>query len=420
MANKRQAALGFIFVTLLIDVIGLGIIIPVMPKLIMQLTGCNISDASKYGGWLTAAYAVMQFVFAPILGNLSDKLGRRPILLMSLFGLGIDYIFLSFAPTLALLFIGRIIAGAMGASFTTASAYIADISTPEKRAQNFGMIGVAFGVGFIIGPALGGFAGKFGVRVPFMVSAGLSLLNFVYGYFVVPESLSKEHRRNFDWKRANPFGSFKNLKRYPALVGLMVCIFLIDFASWAIQGTWTFYTIYKFNWNSVMIGISLTVVGLFVAIVQGGLIRIVIPKVGEKNSVYFGLLLWALGLVLFAFASQGWMMYVFLVPYCLGGVAGPALQGIMSNQVPANEQGELQGVLTSIQSVCAIIGPLTMTYLFYTFTSSIAPFQFPGAPMMMGAILAAVSILFSIKSLNMYHEGKKKEAVPAVEETEAA
>src|SRR6185437_166820 len=371
---------GFIFVTLLIDCIGLGIIIPVMPKLIQQLTGSNLSVASEYGGWLTAVYAIMQFVCAPILGNLSDRYGRRPVLLLSLFGLGVDYLFLSFAPTIGLLFVGRIIAGIFGASFTTGTAYLADISTPEKRAQNFGLVGAAFGLGFIIGPAIGGKFGELGLRVPFMVAAALSLLNCIYGLFILPESLLKENRRKFEWKRANPVGSLLHLKKYPIISGLIVSLILMYIAGYSVQATWTFYTMLKFNWSTGLVGYSLGFVGVLIAIVQGGLIRYTIPKFGQKNSIYIGLILYMTGCALFGFATQSWMMFAFLIPYCLGGIAGPALQGIISSQVPANEQGELQGALTSLMNVTSIIGPLIMTNLFGYFTSTKAPVYFPGAP----------------------------------------
>lgn len=327
---NRKAAMGFIFITLLIDVTGFGVIIPVMPKLIEQLLGVDdISKASQYGGWLTFAYAFMQFLFAPVLGNLSDKYGRRPVLLFSLFGFGIDYLLLSFAPTIAWLFLGRLIAGVTGASFTTASAYIADISTPENRAQNFGMIGAAFGLGFIIGPLLGGLLGELGPRVPFMVAAGLALMNWLYGYFVLPESLDKEHRRPFEWKRANPLGSLLQLRKYPAVGGLVGSFVLVYLAAHAVQSNWSFFNIERFKWTPKMIGISLGAIGVLVGAVQGGLVRVVNPRLGNERSVYIGLGLYALGLLLFAFASESWMMFVFLIPYCLGGIAGPALQSII-------------------------------------------------------------------------------------------
>jgi DHA1 family tetracycline resistance protein-like MFS transporter len=406
MRSNKQAALGFIFVTILIDTIGFGIIIPVLPNLIIELTHSTTSEAARIGGWLLFAFAIMQFLCAPVLGGLSDRYGRRPILLGSLFGFGLDYIFLALAPTLGWLFVGRIIAGVMGASFTTAGAYIADISTPEKRGQNFGIIGAAFGLGFIIGPAMGGFLGAYGSRVPFMAAAFLSLLNFLYGLFILPESLKRENRRPFEWKRANPVGSLLNLKRYPVVLGLVTSLVLIYIAAHAVQSNWSYYTIEKFKWNSTMIGGSLAAVGVLISIVQGGLIRIVIPAWGQKASLYVGLGLYSFGLVLFAFATEGWMMFAFLIPYCLGGIAGPALQGIISSQVPSNEQGELQGALTSLMSVTSIFGPLLMAQLFSYFTAANAPVYFPGAPMLMGAVLTLLSLLLAIRALAGFQSEK--------------
>jgi DHA1 family tetracycline resistance protein-like MFS transporter len=399
MADNRKAALGFIFVTLLIDVIGIGIIIPVLPKLISEMINSDVSDAATYGGWLMFAYAIMQFLFSPLLGGLSDRFGRRPVLLLSLFGFGLDYLFLAFAPSIEWLFAGRIVAGIMGASFTTATAYIADISTPEKRAQNFGLIGVAFGVGFIIGPVIGGVLGQFGSRFPFFAAAALAFINCIYGYFILPESLTADHRRAFEWKRANPLGSLIQLKKYPVIMGLIASFMLFCIAGHATQSTWTYFTMEKFNWNEAMVGYSLGFVGLMVAIVQGGLIRIIIPKIGQKQSVYFGLILYVIGNVLFAFAMQAWMMFAFLVPYALAGIAGPSMQGIISEQVPQNEQGELQGAITSLISITSIIGPVLMTYLFHFFTSDNAPIYFPGAPFMMAAVLTVISIFMARTSL---------------------
>lgn len=402
MAKGKKAAIGFIFVTLLIDVIGFGLIIPVIPKLIEDLTGDpSVSNAATYGGWLTFAYAIMQFLFAPVLGSLSDQYGRRPVLLFSLFGFGIDYLFLSFAPSIGWLFAGRMIAGITGASFTTATAYIADISTPENRAQNFGMIGAAFGLGFVIGPMLGGLLGEIGPKIPFFVAAGLALTNWLYGYFILPESLDKSLRRTFEWKRANPLGSLMLLKKYPSVSGLVVSFVLIYLAAHAVQSNWSFFTIEKFKWTPKMIGISLGLVGLLVGGVQGGLVRIVNPKLGNEKSVYLGLALYSLGLLLFAFASESWMMYVFLVPYCLGGIAGPALQSIISGNVPKNEQGELQGALTSLISATSIVGPLMMTNLFSYFTQSSAPFYFPGAAFLLGAIFMILACIWSYRALHI-------------------
>jgi len=405
--DKKQAALGFIFITLLVDIIGFGLIIPVMPRLIAQLENCTISQASIYGGYLLFAYAIMQFLCAPILGNLSDRFGRRPILLFSLFGFGLDYLLTGFAPSIEWLFVGRLVAGITGASFSTASAYIADVSTPEKKAQNFGMIGVAFGVGFIIGPALGGFLGKIGLRVPFYAAAGLALCNWLYGYFILPESLSKENRRPFSWRKANPIGSLKMLQKFPVILGLVASIGLLYIAAHAVQTTWGYYTMEKFKWDEAMIGISLAIVGLAVAIVQGGLVRVAIPKLGQERSVYVGLGFYTLGFILFALASKTWMMFAFTGVYTLGGLAGPALQGIISNHVPKNEQGELQGALTSLMSASSIVGPLIMTNIFAYFTSANAPFYFPAAPMALGAILTFVATLLAYKNLKVEIKRKK-------------
>jgi len=402
MASNKKAAVGFIFITILIDVIGLGLIIPVVPKLIEELLhNGSTSLAATYGGWLTFSYAIMQFAVSPILGNLSDQYGRRPILLFSLFGFGIDYLFVAFAPSIAWLFVGRIIAGITGASITTASAYMADISTPENRAQNFGMIGAAFGLGFIIGPLLGGLLGEHGSRLPFFVAAGLALANWLYGYFVLPESLPKHLRRKFEWKRANPLGSLLQLKKYPAVAGLIGSLLLIYLAAHSVQSNWSFVNIEKFKWTPKLIGISLGVVGFLIALVQGLLIRVVNPRIGNEKSVYLGLSLYTLGLLLFTFATQTWMMFAFLVPYCLGGIAGPALQSIISGNVPPNEQGELQGALTSLMSLTSVLGPIMMTSTFAYFTGPTAPFYFPGASFLLGALLMLFSLVWAFNALHL-------------------
>ena len=396
--SKKNAAMGFIFITILIDITGWGIIIPVIPQLIKELINGDISEAAKYGGWISFAYAFTQFVFSPVVGNLSDQFGRRPIILISLFGFSIDYVLLALAPSITWLFIGRIIAGFTGASVSTASAYIADISTDENRAKNFGMIGAAFGLGFIIGPVIGGLLGQYGPRVPFYAAAILCLVNFIYGYFILPESLDKDKRRKFDWKRANPVGSFKFLKRNPQISSLVITLILVYIAGHAVQSNWSFYTMYKFSWTEKMVGISLGVIGLLVGLVQGGLVRWLNPKIGSERSIYYGLFFYAVGMILFAFATQEWMMFVFLIPYCLGGIAGPALQSVITGAVPKTEQGELQGALTSLISATAIVGPPLMTNLFFYFTHDQAPFQFSGAPFFVGFLLFSASIFFVHKA----------------------
>ncbi len=397
--KNYKAGIGFIFFTILIDVIGFGIIIPVIPKLLTGMTGGTISDASKYGGYLMFSFAIMQFIFSPVLGALSDQYGRRKILLISLFGFGLDYLLAAWAPTLGWMFLGRILAGITGASFTTAAAYIADVSTDENRAQNFGMLGAAFGLGFIIGPTLGGILGQMGPRVPFLVSAGLTFINWLYGYFVLPESLDQEHRRPFEWKRANPIGSLMQLKKYPTVIGLVGSLFFIYLAAHSVQSTWTFFNMHTFQWTEKMVGYSLGFVGVLVALVQAVLIRFTIPKLGEKRSLYLGFSFYALGLLLFAFATQGWMMFLFCIPYCLGGIAGPALQGIITGQVPRNAQGELQGALTSLMSLTTIIGPLLMTSVFYYFTRESSPIHFPGSAFLLASILIVISTLLAYRTL---------------------
>lgn len=392
--TSSNRPLTLIFITLLIDVIGFGIIIPIIPKLLENMGGYTVSEASSIGAWMIFAFAFPQFIFSPIMGNLSDRYGRRPILLLSLLGLGLDYVFHALAPTLGLLVLGRIIAGVCGASFTTASSYIADISSPEKRAQNFGLIGVAFGVGFILGPVIGGFAAEISTRAPFWVAAGLSFTNCILCYFMLPESLDKSLRRKFDWKRANPVGTLIHLRKYNSVLKLMVPLFLLYLASHAVQSNWPYYTKYKFGWDEKMIGLSLGMVGLMVAIVQGGLIRIIIPKLGNRKSIQYGFFLYFLGMLLFALANQTWMMFAFTAVYCLGGISGPALQGEMSLSVPANEQGELSGGMTSIMSITAIIGPLIMNNLFAAFSGENAIAELPGAPMFLGAFFIIVAFIW--------------------------
>lgn len=396
--KEKKAAIGFIFLTLVIDITGWGIIIPVVPKLIQELTGGDLSDASKIGGWLLFTYAFTQFLLSPLIGNLSDKYGRRPIILFSLLGFSIDYLFIAFAPTLIWLFVARFISGITGASITTATAYIADISTPENRAKNFGMIGAAFGIGFIIGPVIGGLLGHFGPRVPFYAAAILCFINFLYGYFVLPESLEKENRREMDWSKVNPIRAIINLKKYPKIFGLFISIMLVYIGSHAVHSNWSYFTMYQFHWTEKMVGISLGIIGLLVGIVQGGLIRWINPKIGNEKSIIYGLVLYTVGMFLFSVASESWMMFTFLIPYCLGGIAGPALQSVITENVPANEQGEIQGTLTSIMSATAIIGPPLMSNVFYNFTNKKAMLHFAGAPFVLGGALMLLSTIIAYYS----------------------
>lgn len=396
--KNREPSLGFIFITLLLDILGLGLIIPVLPKLIEEFSNNNLESASTTYGVLIALYALMQFLFAPILGSLSDKYGRRPVILISLFGAGLDYILQAFAPSLPWLFLGRILAGITAANLTTATAYIADISPPEKRAANFGILGAAFGLGFILGPALGGLLGDVGLRVPFLVVAGITLLNWLYGYFVLPESLPPENRREFSWARANPVGSLLELGRYPLVLALASTIVLSTLAQSTLQSVWVLYTEYRFDWGVRDVGLSLAVVGLSAALVQGGLIRRIMPILGDRRGLLVGLAVTAVSFALYGLASVGWMMYVIPFLGAFGGIAGPSAQSIITQSVQANEQGAVQGALTSLNALTGVIGPLIATNVFRFFISASTPIQLPGAPFFLGTIFIVIALWLAINT----------------------
>lgn len=398
-AIDGRKALMFIFVTVLIDTIGFGIVIPVFPGLIVELTGKAVNEAARIGGWMAFTYAIMQFLCGPVIGNLSDRFGRRPVLLASLTAFGIDYLLSGFAPTIGWLFLGRLVAGITGASFTTAYAYIADVTPPEKRAQSFGLMGMAFGLGFIIGPALGGLVAGFGLRAPFFVAAGLALLNVAYGYFVLPESLPAERRRPFDIRRANPVGTMMQLRRYHRSVLLLAAaMFLWQLGHQALQGTWSFYVAYRFSWSPAWIGASLAAVGLSGAIVQGGLTRVIIPRLGERRTILLGTASGIAAFIIYAFADRGWMMFAGIAVGGLSGLTYPSMNGLMSAQVEADAQGELQGAVSSLFSLSTIIGPLTMTQAFAFFTGPNAPAHVPGAAFILAAVLAFCSLMIVLRA----------------------
>jgi MFS transporter, DHA1 family, tetracycline resistance protein len=393
----HKHALAFIFLTVLIDTIGFGIIMPVMPQLIVELTGKTVAEATFIGGWLLTSYAVMQFVCGPIMGNLSDRFGRRPVLLASLAAFAIDYALMGFAPTLAWLFLGRVLAGVAGAVYSPAWAYVADVSAPEKRAQSFGLIGAAFGVGFIIGPAIGGLLGEFGPRAPFFAAAALGSLNFVYGFFVLPESLAADKRRAFDWTRANPFGTLTSLRRYPAVMAIAGAVFLWQLAHQIYPSTWSFFAQIRFDWSSGQIGASLAYVGVLMAFTQAVLTGRIVKHLGELRAVIIGLASGAASMLLVAFTNVGWFAYVAITAGMLQFVAYPSMNAIMSKQVPSDQQGELQGGVASLMSLTTIIGPLVMTQLLGRFSGAGAPLYFPGAAFAFAAVLAVCTLLIVLR-----------------------
>jgi len=391
-------ALAFIFVTVLIDSMGLGIIIPVFPKLLTVLAHEGLDGAARTGAYLSFAYAGMQFLFAPVLGNLSDRFGRRPILIVSLLGIAIDYLIMGLSPTLGWLFVGRTLSGMAGASYTTAAAYIADVTSPQKRAQSFGLIGAAFGVGFVLGPALGGVLGEAGVRLPFFVSAGLAALNALYGLCVLKESLAPDHRRKFELWRANPLGALIVLRRFPIVLPLCGVLILMRMAHDANPSVFTYYTMLKFRWTAAQVGYSMMGIGLVVAVSYIVLPRL-IPRIGEGRAVYVGLGGGALSFAAYAFATQGWMIYAAMLPFGLVAMAMPALNAIMSKEVGPKEQGELQGAITSLGSLTSVFAPLILGNLFAYFSGAAAPLYFPGAAFAAAALcLVLAAALFAVIS----------------------
>jgi DHA1 family tetracycline resistance protein-like MFS transporter len=391
----RKAAIAFILVTLFIDILGIGIIIPVLPELVKHFVGGSTALAGRYVGVIAASYATMQFLFAPVLGSLSDRFGRRPVLLLSLFGLGVDYLIQGFAPTIWWLFAGRVLAGIMGASFTTANAYIADVSKPEDRARNFGLLGVMFGLGFIFGPALGGLLGGISLRLPFFVSAGLALVNWLYGFFVLPESLPPEQRGEFSWRKANPVGSIRHLATYPLVAGLAVAFVLAVLAQRGMENVWVLYTGYRYGWDETTNGLALALVGLTAALVQGLLVRPVVARFGERRTIGFGLAVASLTLLGYGMATSGWMILVIIVIGALSGLSGPAIQGLVAGTVNPSDQGKVQGALTSLMSLTAIVAPLVFTAgLFSYFTSAGAAYHLPGAPFFLGSALCLAAFLW--------------------------
>jgi DHA1 family tetracycline resistance protein-like MFS transporter len=392
-------AVIFVLITVLLDTIGFGLIIPVLPDLIVELTGESLNHAAVYGGWLAFVYAVLQFIFAPVLGNLSDRFGRRPVLLFSVGALGLDYLVMGLAPSLAWLLVGRSVAGIAGASFTPAYAYVADVSPPEKRAQSFGMIGGALGGGFILGPAIGGLLGGLSPRAPFFAAATLSLLNFAYGLFVLPESLRAASRRRFEWTRANPLGTLMQMQKYPVVLGLLAALFAWQLAHQVMPSTWAYFTMFRFGWSEAVVGSSLAFVGVIMAASQATLPRLLVPRLGEARCATIGLVFGALGFLGYALATKTWMMFALMLTWFFGALVMPSTNSLMSQFVPATAQGELQGGVASLFGLSSIIGPPLMTQLFSYFSSDSAPVPFPGAAFACAALLSVASLVLFRRAL---------------------
>ena len=393
-ATRSRLTLTCILVTILLDMVGVGIIVPVLPELLEDLTGGSVANAAVIGGYLVFAYAFMQFVFSPVLGNLSDRFGRRPVLLASLLGLTFDYLMMAIAPFVWYLFIGRVIAGIAGAALATATAYMADITPPHKRTHRFGLIGAAFGLGFIIGPVIGGELGEFGPRVPFYAAAGLAFANFLFGLLVLPESLPKTSRRKFDIRRANPFGAVVALRKYPAVLWLLVVLFFLQLATQALPTIFSYFTVEVFNFTSSSIGRTLGAFGIGFAFSQAVLAAPLSKGIGEPAVGIVGLLFAATAFAGIAFSADVYQLYLFIAVGTVSGLAPPAINGVLSRQVPDNSQGELQGAVNAASSLATIIGPLGATQIFSYYTS--APetgHYFPGAPFIACAIAVVVSLL---------------------------
>jgi DHA1 family tetracycline resistance protein-like MFS transporter len=399
MASTRVRTIAVLAVVY-IDMLGIGLAYPILPKLIEQFEHGDVSRASMIFGILAGAYALMQFLLAPVLGALSDRYGRRPIILLSLLGMGINYVLLGLAPNLIWLAAGRLISGAMGASFSTANAYLADITPPEKRAQSFGLIGAAFGVGFITGPTIGGMLGAIDLHLPFLVAAVLSFADLIFTFFVLPESLDDTHRKPFAFARANPIGGLRELGRYGEVAGLMTVYVLAMFANRVAEMIWVLFSSYRFNWGTFEIGLSLAAVGLMFVVGQGFLVRIVVPRLGERRAILLGLFVSAVLTAGYGIVPQGWMVYPIMVFGVFGWViAQPATMGLMSKSVPANEQGLLQGAIASLTSLTSIIGPPIWTGLFAYFVSPAAPIIIPGAAFFVASAVFLLALGIALRWL---------------------
>ncbi|PST24083.1 tetracycline resistance MFS efflux pump [Mesorhizobium plurifarium] len=418
MLDKKfvKRGLFLVFMILFLDIMGIAIIVPVLPTYLEELTGADIGEAAIDGGWLLLVYSGMQFLFAPLIGNLSDRFGRRPILLASVLTFAIDNLICALATSYWMLFIGRSLAGISGASFGTASAYIADVSDDENRAKNFGLIGIAFGTGFALGPVIGGFLGELGPRVPFYGAAALSFLNFIMGAFLLPETLAPGNRRRFEWHRANPLGALKQMRRYPGIGWVGLVFFLYWLAHAVYPAVWSFVASYRYGWSEGQIGLSLGIFGVGGAIVMALVLPRVVPALGERRTAAVGLTFTALGMAGYAAAWEGWMIYAVIIATALESLADPPLRSIASVHVPPSAQGELQGALTSISSITTIIGPLMFTQIFALFTNPASAYAFAGAPYALAGCLIAAALAIFVSKVRAGRGGAFRDAVPRVTE----
>lgn len=396
-AAPRRATVLFIFVTVVLDVLALGIIAPVLPPLVVEFLGGDTVRAARIYGVFATAWAFMQFVASPILGSLSDRFGRRPIILLSVTGLGLDYIFMALAPSLGWLFVGRLISGITSASFATAAAYIADVTPPDQRAKSFGLIGAAFGLGFVLGPALGGLLGTYSPRLPFWVSAALCLANALYGAFVLPESLPPERRSHFSWARANPLGSLRLLRSHPELFGLASVTFLYYVAHEVLPSTFVLYTGYRYGWNSATVGLTLALVGTCTAVVSGGLVGPIVARIGERRAALSGLAFGAAAFALYGLAPTGALFLAGVPIMALWGLYGPSSQGIMSRHVSATEQGQLQGAVMGLRGLSGLVSPFIFTFTFATFIGPRADLHVPGAPFLLASLLLVAAFVLALR-----------------------
>ncbi|QGX38338.1 TCR/Tet family MFS transporter [Permianibacter aggregans] len=399
MAEPRRAAFVFIFITLILDVLALGIIIPVLPKLVEEFMGGNTANAAQIYGVFGMAWALMQFLFSPFLGALSDRFGRRPIILISCFGLGFDYLLMALAPTLAWLFIGRVISGITAASFSTAGAYIADVTLPEKRAATFGMMGAAWGIGFIVGPAMGGVLGDIDSRLPFWVAGILALINAAYGFFVLPESLPEEKRCQFSWRRANPVGSLKLLRSHPELASLASISFLQHIAHYVLPSTFVLYVGYRYGWNAKVTGLTLAAVGICNVIVQAVLVKKAVALIGERKMLMVALVAGCAGYVIYGLAPGPLWFWAGIPIFAFMGFIGPALQGLMTRRVSASEQGQLQGANSCMMGIAGTFSPLLFTQIFAWFISEAAFLHLPGAPFFLAAVMMVIGLIIVLKAI---------------------